>query len=75
MDCDHSQLMVCKTCARVWCVPAIVGKARVFHRHCGQPLELLLSREDCMHATRGTVSFFRDANRLEVQPDVERGGF
>ena len=72
MDCDHSQLMVCKHCSRVWCVPAIVGDAEVFHRHCGSKLELQRSREDCSHATRGTVPFFRDANRLEVQPDVER---
>ena len=72
MDCDHSQLMVCKNCARVWCVPAIVGKSDVFHRHCGSKLELMLSREDCAHASRGTVSFFRDSNRLEVQPDVGR---
>jgi len=72
MDCDHSQLMLCKTCARVWCVPAIVGKAQVFHRHCGSELELLLSNEDCTHATRGVVVWHRDAHRCEVEPDVER---
>jgi len=72
MDCDHSQLMACKTCGRVWCVPAIVGKAQVFHRHCGSELAILLSNEDCERASRGVVHFFRDANRLEVQPDVER---
>lgn len=70
--CDHSQLMACWTCRRVWCVPAIVGSSDVFHRYCGSKLELMLSREACAHATRGVVTYFRDANRLEVQPDVER---
>lgn len=71
MDCDHSQLMLCKTCQRVWCVAAIVGERDVFHRHCGSKLEVLPSNENCERATRGHVSFFRDSNRLEVQPDVE----
>lgn len=72
MDCDHSQLMACMVCRRVWCVPAIVGKAEVYHRHCGSKLVLQLSNENCERASRGVVTFFRDANRLEVQPDVER---
>lgn len=71
MDCEHSQLMQCPNCKRVWCVPKVVGNAQVWHNHCGQPLDLLYSAEGCERATRGTVPYSRENNRLEVRPDVE----
>jgi hypothetical protein len=72
MDCAHSQLMQCPNCKRIWCVPAIVGPAQVWHNRCGQLLDILLSSQGCERATRGAAVFFRESNRLEVQPDVER---
>lgn len=72
MDCSHTLLLRCVNCDRVWCVPLIVGKAQVFHRHCGSELERELSPEAVTACTRGTVSYFRDQNRLEVLPDVGR---
>jgi len=71
VDCRHRQIMECPTCGRAWCVPAVVGPAVVFHNHCGSKLDLVLSPEQTGACTRGTVRFFRESNRLEVQPDVE----
>lgn len=72
MDCRHQQLMRCQKCGRVWCVPAIVGPAAVWHRKCDTALEVLLSPEGVGECSRGVVSYFREPDRLEVVPDVER---
>ena len=72
MNCRHAQMMECPTCGRAWCVPAVVGKAEVWHSNCGAKLELVLDPPADGACSRGVVTFFRAANRLEVQPDVER---
>ena len=64
--------MRCPACSVVFCVPAIVGDATVWHRECCAALQLKLSPEGADSCTRGVVVFDRDNNRLEVRTGAER---
>jgi hypothetical protein len=66
MVCHGAQLMGCPKCGEVYCVPAVVGPATVFHAVCGVALTLRLSADSCSEVTRAVVVFSRDHNQLEV---------
>jgi len=72
MNCRHAQIMECPSCGRAWCVPGIVGEARVWHRSCDRILVLVLNPPADGVCTRGLAIFHNDLNRLEVLPDDAR---
>jgi len=66
MHCHGAQLMVCPKCGEVYCVPAVVGRALVWHAPCGVSLSLRFVADSCYEVTRAVVVFSRDHNQLEV---------
>jgi len=66
MHCHRAQLMACPKCGEVFCVPAIVGNATVFHAPCDVALILRLTADSCSEVTRAVVVFLREHNQLEV---------
>jgi len=66
MVCHGAQLMVCPRCGEVYCVPAVVGRALVWHAPCAVSLSLRLVADSCSEVTRSVVVFSRDHNQLEV---------
>jgi hypothetical protein len=64
--------MRCPACTLVFCVPAIVGNATVWHRECNAALLLALSAEGVDSCARGVVVFCQETNRLEVRTGAER---
>ena len=66
MVCHGAQLMGCPKCGEVYCVPAVVGPAWVYHAPCAVALTLRLSADSCSEVTRGVVVFSQDHNQLEV---------
>ena len=66
MHCHGAQLMACPECGEVFCVPAIVGTATVFHAQCEVALTLRLTADSCSEVTRAVVVFLREHNQLEV---------
>lgn len=66
MVCHGAQLMGCPKCGEVFCVPACVGRAEVFHAPCDVALTLRLVADSCSEVTRGVVIWNRDHNQLEV---------
>jgi len=66
MHCHGAQLMACPKCGEVFCVPAIVGRATVFHAPCDMALTLLFNVDSCSDVTRAVVVLSREHNQLEV---------
>ena len=66
MHCHGAQLMVCPKCGEVFCVPAYVGRALVWHAPCAVALSLRLVADSCSEVTRAVVVFSREHNQLEV---------
>ena len=66
MHCHAAQLMACPKCGEVFCVPACVGRAEVFHAPCDVALTLRLVEENVDNVTRGIVVWNREMNQLEV---------
>jgi hypothetical protein len=66
MHCHAAQLMGCPKCGEVFCVPAVVGRAEVFHAPCGVALTLQLVEENVDLVTRAVVVWSREHNAFEV---------
>lgn len=53
MVCHGAQLMGCPKCGELFCVPAVVGSATVFHAPCSVALTLRLVADSCSEVIRG----------------------